>query len=68
MFEVRVEDGRARFRGSGSGHGVGLCQWGASELARRGETYRRILAHYYPGTDLRRLRTSDGRNDWSARR
>ena len=34
MFEVRVEDGRAHFMGSGSGHGVGLCQWGASELAR----------------------------------
>ncbi|HXK23582.1 MAG TPA: SpoIID/LytB domain-containing protein [Myxococcota bacterium] len=68
MFEVRVEDGQARFLGSGSGHGVGLCQWGASELARRGASYRAILAHYYPGTDLRRLRASDGRNDWSARR
>ncbi len=67
-FEVRVEDGRARFMGSGSGHGVGLCQWGANELAKRGASYRRILAHYYPGTDLRRLRASDGRNDWSARR
>ena len=68
MFEVRVEDGRAHFMGSGSGHGVGLCQWGASELARRGAGYRQILAHYYPGTDLRRLRAPDGRNDWSARR
>ncbi|MFI5315520.1 MAG: SpoIID/LytB domain-containing protein [Myxococcota bacterium] len=69
LFVVRVEDGRVRFLGSGSGHGVGLCQWGASELARRGSSYKRILAHYYPGSDLRRMRaSSSGPNDWSARR
>ncbi len=69
MFEVRVEDGRVVFMGSGSGHGVGLCQWGASELAKRGSSYRRILAHYYPGSDLRRVRASQsGTDDWSARR
>jgi stage II sporulation protein D (peptidoglycan lytic transglycosylase) len=69
LFDARVEDGRVRFLGSGSGHGVGLCQWGASELARRGSSYRGILSHYYPGSDLRRVRASSaGRNDWSARR
>ena len=69
LFEARVEDGRVRFLGSGSGHGVGLCQWGASELARRGSGYRRILAHYYPGSELRRVRANaSGTNDWSARR
>ncbi len=49
-FEVRVENGVATFLGSGAGHGVGLCQWGARELARRGKGYREILAHYSPGT------------------
>jgi stage II sporulation protein D len=69
LFDARVEDGSVRFLGSGSGHGVGLCQWGASELARRGSSYRGILAHYYPGSDLRRVQASSaGRNDWSARR
>jgi len=69
LFDVRVEGGRARFLGSGSGHGVGLCQWGASELARRGSSYRRILAHYYPGSDLRRVRANGSTPiDWSARR
>jgi stage II sporulation protein D (peptidoglycan lytic transglycosylase) len=69
LFDVRIEDGRARFLGSGSGHGVGLCQWGASELARRGTSYRRILAHYYPGSDLRRVRANGSTPiDWSARR
>jgi stage II sporulation protein D len=69
LFEARVEDGQVRFLGSGSGHGVGLCQWGASELAKRGAPYRRILAHYYPGSELRRVRASgSGTNEWSARR
>lgn len=35
--------------GRGLGHGVGLCQWGAQEMALRGEGYRAILLHYYPG-------------------
>ena len=35
------------FTGNGSGHGVGLSQWGAAELATRGYTYRQILRHYY---------------------
>jgi stage II sporulation protein D len=69
LFEVRIDGGRVRFLGSGSGHGVGLCQWGASELAQRGSSYRRILAHYYPGSDLRRVRANGSTPiDWSARR
>lgn len=34
--------------GHGWGHGVGLCQWGAAELARRGFSASEILAFYYP--------------------
>ncbi len=41
--------------GRGWGHGVGLCQWGAAELARRGATAREILAFYYPQSTLVRL-------------
>jgi stage II sporulation protein D len=69
LFDARVESGHVHFLGSGSGHGVGLCQWGASELARRGSSYRAILAHYYAGSDLRRLGARESRPaDWSARR
>jgi stage II sporulation protein D len=39
--------------GHGWGHGVGMSQWGAEGYAQHGWTYRRILAHYYPGTRLR---------------
>lgn len=33
----------------GAGHGVGLCQWGAAQLAREGRSYKEILAYYFPG-------------------
>ena len=38
--------------GRGWGHGVGLSQWGAEGYARHGYGYSRILAHYYPHTQL----------------
>ncbi len=60
LFEVRVIDDRVRFLGSGSGHGVGLSQWGARELALRGKSYRAILDHYYPGVARVTLSDRDG--------
>lgn len=41
--------------GAGSGHGVGMCQWGAIGRARAGHDYRRILSTYFPGTTLDRI-------------
>lgn len=52
LFELRVEGDHIQFLGSGSGHGVGLSQWGTRALAEKGQSYREILAHYYPGTSL----------------
>ncbi|HVR30462.1 MAG TPA: SpoIID/LytB domain-containing protein [Thermoanaerobaculia bacterium] len=45
--------------GRGRGHGVGLCQLGAVAMARRGHTYKEILAHYYTGAKLGRIRAHD---------
>ncbi|MCP9471384.1 MAG: SpoIID/LytB domain-containing protein [Nitrospira sp.] len=39
--------------GYGAGHAVGLCQWGAKELAELGYSYSSILRYYYQGTELR---------------
>lgn len=39
-------------RGQGSGHGVGMCQWGAIGRARAGQDFRSILQTYYPGTTI----------------
>jgi len=44
-----------RFTGEGWGHGVGMCQYGADGMARRGTGFREILARYYPGTEIRRV-------------
>jgi stage II sporulation protein D len=54
-FTVEVEHGAALFRGRGSGHGVGLCQWGARGRALAGGSYRKILEHYYPGAEIRQM-------------
>lgn len=51
-FEVRTGRGTFLFEGQGSGHGAGLCQWGAAGRAGAGEDYRKILASYYRGTEL----------------
>lgn len=44
--------GRVRLQGTGSGHGVGLCQTGTRERARHGHTYREILGFYFTGTKI----------------
>lgn len=38
------------FTTAGSGHGVGMSQYGANGLAKKGKNYEQILAHYYQGT------------------
>lgn len=40
-------------KGTGYGHGVGLSQYGAIEMAKAGKDYKAILSFYYPGTELR---------------
>ncbi len=54
-FQVKIKAGEVYFRGSGYGHGVGLCQWGAKGMAEEGYDYRSILKHYYPGVEIKSL-------------
>ena len=53
-FEVRKDGESFIFTGHGLGHGVGLSQWGAKGMAEQGADFRKILAHYYPGTEVKR--------------
>jgi peptidoglycan hydrolase-like amidase len=39
-------------KGNPDGHGVGMCQRGAMELARTGAQFRDILAHFFPASAL----------------
>ncbi len=42
-----------KLTGRGWGHGVGLCQDGAKEMADRGFDYKKILSFYYPGSKIK---------------
>jgi stage II sporulation protein D len=52
-LEVRNLPAEADLHGRGYGHGVGLCQYGAEAMGRRGALAETILARYYPGAELR---------------
>jgi stage II sporulation protein D len=55
-FEVRADGAAFTFVGRGSGHGVGMSQWGAKEMADLAYRYQEILKHYYPLASLGALR------------
>lgn len=48
VIDSKREGERVVIKGRGFGHGVGLCQHGAFEMAKRGKSYLEILSHYYP--------------------
>ncbi len=54
-FTAELKGGRLILSGRGSGHGVGMCQWGARGMAERGLDHRKILQRYYPGARLRKM-------------
>ena len=52
---MREKNNVVEIKGTGYGHGVGMCQFGAKELAERGFTYRQILSHYFPNFKLTKV-------------
>jgi len=52
FFSVDVVSNSIRLKGRGYGHGVGLCQDGAMQMARRGKTYEDIIHHYFKGVQI----------------
>jgi len=51
-FTSRSESGQVVLEGVGQGHSIGLCQRGAKALANEGSSFRQILNHYFPNTQL----------------
>ncbi len=39
--------------GFGSGHGVGMSQWGAKHMANQGAKAKTILKHFYKGVEIK---------------
>ncbi|MCK8824577.1 stage II sporulation protein D [Fuchsiella alkaliacetigena] len=54
-FEYRLSAQEIEFITKGYGHGVGMSQYGANGMAKRGYSYLDILAHYYPGVDINKI-------------
>lgn len=54
-FDVTRDGTDFVLSGRGWGHGVGLCQIGAAVMADQGKTFEQILAHYFPGSELKRV-------------
>lgn len=58
-FTISKQDDEVIFTVYGSGHGVGMSQYGAQGMAKQGDDYGTILSHYYPGTELKNMYTKE---------
>jgi stage II sporulation protein D len=55
LFRFQERPGGVQISGKGSGHGVGMSQWGAYRMAEAGHKYREILQQYYKGIVITNL-------------
>lgn len=58
QFDISTSSQGVVFNGCGFGHGVGMSQWGAYGMAKKGYTYPQILMHYYSNITLQAI------NNW----
>jgi hypothetical protein len=52
---LSLEEMEITVEGLGQGHGVGLCQRGATAMAERGLDFREIILHYFPNVTISQL-------------
>jgi len=52
FFSIKVVKNEVRIEGRGYGHGVGLCQEGAMQMALKGWKYDKIIKYYYKGVRI----------------
>ena len=53
-FYMREVEGQVRIVTKGLGHGLGLSQYGANEMAKEGSGYREILEYYYQKAEIKK--------------
>lgn len=63
FFSVLNAGAQIILKGKGYGHGVGLCQEGAMEMAERGKDYLEILGFYFRDIEIKRLTIDDVVNE-----
>ena len=52
FFKVKKAGNIFKIIGGGYGHGIGMSQNGANEMAKTGKNYQEILQMFYPGTTI----------------
>ena len=50
-----LEKNVIKILGQGNGHGVGMCQIGALDLAKKGMDFKKILKHYFPDHKIKKI-------------
>lgn len=53
FFSISEKEDRYIFKGGGYGHGIGMSQNGANEMAKAGKTYREILTTFYSNVEIK---------------
>ncbi len=51
-FDLEKDGNHLKVTTRGYGHGVGMSQYGANEMAKKGNTYQQIIKHYYKGVTI----------------
>lgn len=54
-FQIKFGSSNIEIICKGYGHGVGMSQWGAGEMAKDGRNYKEILTHYYQGVKMEKM-------------
>lgn len=61
-FSIQLLDQTIQIETKGYGHGVGMSQYGAKAMAEQSKTAEEIIAHYYPGTNLKKIEGCEKNN------
>lgn len=54
-FALQEYEGRLRVTVTGSGHGLGLSQYTANEMAKEGKKYDEIIQYFFQGTEIKEV-------------
>lgn len=52
---IKINGSNLDIHGQGFGHGVGMCQYGAKEMAAQGNNFKNILSYYYQNISLQKI-------------
>lgn len=54
-FKIEQQNNKIIITTSGYGHGVGMSQYGANGMAKKGYNYKEILKYYYQGIEIKKI-------------